>query len=237
MKTLVVPPLVHLPMCGSLDVNSYILRALPAEGHAFTTKARVPALMLFEIEVHPRGLDVASFLGCALDYLDQSEIIQPGMEVMNCSPNDDLTDEELSHKNDAADNSTIVEKLPSRLHGAANASSATDSVWKEPGTGMIRLAEHNKTGHHQRLPSFDSMCDSVPGSPTNVEPAEQLPPSIIGETFAQKAARLRAKSPYGHLPGWKLDGLIAKSNDDVRQEVGFYLLCMIIDLKLFYRCL
>ena len=31
--------------------------------------------------------------------------------------------------------------------------------------------------------------------------------------------RLRSASPYGHLPGWKVDGLIAKSNDDLRQEV------------------
>jgi hypothetical protein len=41
-----------------------------------------------------------------------------------------------------------------------------------------------------------------------------------GETFSEKAARIRSSSPYGHLSGWKLDGLIAKSNDDLRQEVG-----------------
>ena len=35
-----------------------------------------------------------------------------------------------------------------------------------------------------------------------------------------QASRVRVASPYGHLPGWKLDGLIAKSNDDVRQEVS-----------------
>ncbi len=55
-----------------------------------------------------------------------------------------------------------------------------------------------------------------------------VPASIIGETFGQKAARLREKSLYGSLPTWALDGLIAKSNDDLRQEVfvmqliGFY---------------
>ena len=38
------------------------------------------------------------------------------------------------------------------------------------------------------------------------------------ETFTEKAKRLRGLSPYGHLAGWQLDGLIAKSNDDLRQE-------------------
>ena len=42
---------------------------------------------------------------------------------------------------------------------------------------------------------------------------------IMGESFAQKADRMRAKSPFGNIPGWGLGGLIAKSNDDVRQEV------------------
>jgi hypothetical protein len=40
-----------------------------------------------------------------------------------------------------------------------------------------------------------------------------------GETFAMKTERIRASSPYAHLPGWGLDGLICKSNDDLRQEV------------------
>ena len=44
--------------------------------------------------------------------------------------------------------------------------------------------------------------------------------TFLSETFEQKAQMLREKSPLGHLAGWQLDGLIAKSNDDLRQEVG-----------------
>ena len=43
--------------------------------------------------------------------------------------------------------------------------------------------------------------------------------SYFSETFEQKTLSLRRKSDFGHLPGWKLGGLIAKSNDDLRQEV------------------
>ena len=42
---------------------------------------------------------------------------------------------------------------------------------------------------------------------------------MSAESFVVKNDRLRSMSPFGHLPGWKIDGLIAKSNDDVRQEV------------------
>ena len=41
------------------------------------------------------------------------------------------------------------------------------------------------------------------------------------ESFAAKTARIKAASTGGDTPGWRLDGLIAKSNDDLRQEVVY----------------
>ena len=43
----------------------------------------------------------------------------------------------------------------------------------------------------------------------------------------EKTNRLRVASPYGHLPGFRVDGLIAKSNDDLRQEVLLRLLALL----------
>jgi phosphatidylinositol 4-kinase len=34
-----------------------------------------------------------------------------------------------------------------------------------------------------------------------------------------KRARIKGLSAYGHLPNWELEGMIVKSNDDLRQEV------------------
>lgn len=39
------------------------------------------------------------------------------------------------------------------------------------------------------------------------------------EPFSRKVERIKNSSPNGKLTGWRLDGLIAKSNDDLRQEV------------------
>ncbi len=41
----------------------------------------------------------------------------------------------------------------------------------------------------------------------------------FGENWASKRSRIREASPFGSLPGWDLISLIAKSNDDLRQEV------------------
>ncbi len=41
----------------------------------------------------------------------------------------------------------------------------------------------------------------------------------FGENWASKRSRIRESSPFGNLPGWDLVSLIAKSNDDLRQEV------------------
>jgi hypothetical protein len=42
--------------------------------------------------------------------------------------------------------------------------------------------------------------------------------AVFGETFAQREARLRKASPYGHLPGWGIAAMVVKAGDDLRQE-------------------
>lgn len=44
------------------------------------------------------------------------------------------------------------------------------------------------------------------------------PPVIFKEKWREKEARIRKRSPVGHLPGWRLLPVIVKSNDDLRQE-------------------
>jgi phosphatidylinositol 4-kinase len=48
---------------------------------------------------------------------------------------------------------------------------------------------------------------------------DAMPKSLVGSRFSHKSDMTRFASPYGHMNGWKLDGVMAKSNDDLRQEV------------------
>lgn len=54
-----------------------------------------------------------------------------------------------------------------------------------------------------------------------IESGSIIPQSskAYGESMAVKAERIRRNSTEGNRPGWTLQRLIVKSNDDVRQEV------------------
>jgi hypothetical protein len=45
-----VPEAAYLPLCKSTDPWLQILRIVPAEARAFSTKARCPCLVIFEVE-------------------------------------------------------------------------------------------------------------------------------------------------------------------------------------------
>lgn len=80
MGDVVIPPFCYLPLCSSIDPFAYILRTLPMECYAFSTKARCPCLMFFEVQVHPDGLDTASFLGGELQEYAEEDIVAPSLE-------------------------------------------------------------------------------------------------------------------------------------------------------------
>lgn len=42
--------------------------------------------------------------------------------------------------------------------------------------------------------------------------------AMFRETWAAKKARIRAASPYGHLPSWDVFSVIVKTGADLRQE-------------------
>ncbi|XP_032234209.1 phosphatidylinositol 4-kinase beta [Nematostella vectensis] len=46
--------------------------------------------------------------------------------------------------------------------------------------------------------------------------------AVLKEPFDEKESRIRASSPYGHLPNWKLLPMIVKCGDDLRQELLAY---------------
>lgn len=220
MRELKIPPFVYLPLVTSADSYKTILRALPNEGHAFSTKARVPALMIFELEKH-HNADVASFLGHELERYTESEVIMPGYEVILQNPeeNEPLLGEDEEEDGEGAESGKQpLEHKPTKFMQL----SATSTAWSPEGKGMERM-EQAGVQVTMKPPSITSPSDIDTASashaaPDNVDHHDTK--GVLGETFAGKAARIRAMSPYGHLPGWSLGGLIAKSNDDVRQEVS-----------------
>jgi len=250
LQTLKIPPFCYLPMCRSQEEFRYILRALPGECHAFSTKARVPALMLFEVERHPNFTDTATFLACEMQEYQETELA-PSVALVSADANDEY------HLGggfvEESNSSGKMIPAPSRIKIHTQAL----GPWRSEGTGIRRL--HEEVGAH---PPTRALNMSPPPSPPKTGKGALLKGKLFNkedgvsfdgqgnesekqamrgggsgggkETYAEKAARLRLKSPYGHLEGWGIDGLIAKSNDDLRQEV-FVMQLLIYYQRLFKR--
>lgn len=276
MTSLITPPFCYLPLCTSLTPFRCVLRALPMESHAFSTKARCPALMLFEVEEHPAGNDTATFLGAELQHYDELSIHEVGAQSFVSYNESDLqfnpaSDDVMPPLHLAAKESRFNRSI------AQSSQSAGSSFWVEEGAGMKRLKDTTtKAGAISPVPTGNGATDpqaltdtlelgialieEAPGSsftesigarPRVESVATSHPmdlrstitahshtlggdaltqmvdsievkhgPLLNKETYDMKAARLHHQSPFRDLPNWKIVGLIAKSNDDVRQEVS-----------------
>lgn len=56
--------------------------------------------------------------------------------------------------------------------------------------------------------------------------------SALSEPYDAKEARIRAASPYGHWPQWRLLPVIVKTGDDLRQELLAFQLLSLFQVKI-----
>ncbi len=181
--------------------------------------------MIFEVERHHQDADIASFLATELEKYSESEVIQSGLGLVEACPDDG--DTEVPFQDDATaaaatEPAVIQERRPTRFSEFSRGS----EYWSEQGTGLQRLREEDIELNMKVHRPASHLNATTPASTVTEVNSETT--GVLGETFVGKAARLQPQSPYGHLDNWGIGGLIAKSNDDVRQEVfimqmiGFY---------------
>lgn len=180
----------YIPLCKSSDPFRCVLQTLPGECHAFSTKARVPALVLFELEEHPRGADVATFTSVEMESIYENPQSQ----------GDGATEQTLSRfrPNEGGniwrkdDDNVLVERIIQ---------------------GVIQFVLVHKA------PSDEVLNHAIENPVTSFANGASVCIGPNSETFAERCTRLREASVLGKIPSWRLGGLIAKSNDDLRQEV------------------
>lgn len=140
MTDLVVPPFCYLPLCRSVDTWRYVLRPLPMESHAFNTKARCPALMLFEVEEYTApgegrvlglGSDVASFLSLELHEFSDDTI--PLATGKNSTP--------VFFHEAKESSSPVVECQQSLFANRSNTPHTRLNCWRLEGTGILRILD------------------------------------------------------------------------------------------------
>jgi hypothetical protein len=219
-------PFCYVPLCSSLQPYHSILSVCAQEAHAFTTKARVPALMLFEVETHPDKLSAATFLGAVLHEYSERKLLQQPNPRSSALVTAHNSSEYLS-ADAVAEASHQAQQNEHDGHSKASHSSNTIFFDEEDSTSnrddrkkslmTVRMGWKDEDGSGTARKQSDGDSPITVGDIEVTEAVPAVTPST--ESFHTKCERIRANSPYGHLPGWKLEGLLAKSNDDVRQEV------------------
>ena len=207
IKRLKIPPFGYIPLVNSNDPFSYILRAVPAKAHAFRTKARCPILMYFETESHPKETDVATFFSSELHEYSETEILLGVKDIV-------LTDKEATDKlgdddddDDDEEYQGEVEHAPSRF----NIDLHPTGPWREAGSGLQRVEGAILKQELVLSPRLSAAESAEAKSHDRRASSSHL--NVTEET------KLRASSPFSHLSNWGLEGFIAKSNDDLRQEM------------------
>lgn len=232
ISKLEIPKCCYLALGNSTDTWSSVKLALPNEVHAFSTKARCPALLLFEMQDNIDGLDVATFLGSealAAIYENSTEgTTSESFEVMvgHSDPAHPTRsffrsfDEGMARTRRASLSAVLTREGHSITEGADPQDSALMNKKRLSAEAMV--VERIKTVEEvsQELPHYENGEGKDVGDGEDEGEDQDVLKEEERENFAMKSARLKAASPIGALPGWRLDGLIAKSNDDLRQEVS-----------------
>lgn len=217
MRELTIPPLAYIPLCSSSQPFAAIRNTVPFKCHAFSTKARCPALMIFELEKHPKNIDVANFLANHLTQYDEDEII--GYNSGTNSNSDLLAENNL--------NSLIQDFNNITVGGEGVKPESTAEVKPVQSLFYDLDIPTNKDIWANEVSTPPSSPVSTSTSSikiTNIDKAmvDEKNKDVMYNSFYKTTEEIKSQSVFAkNLPSniYKIDGFIAKSNDDVRQEV------------------
>ncbi|KAL3666724.1 hypothetical protein V7S43_008347 [Phytophthora oleae] len=237
LKALVVPDMAYVPLGRVSDPFCRITRVLTDEGTVFSTHSRAPCLLCFEViedQVNSAGqrrlsTELKGPNGLLHGSTSDLTLVNQEAEVASllktfvikgqllCVENPSALDDEeddVEGDRDATDNRLSIDPPAFAQHDSQNAlSSPTSTVTSDD--SMSSMSELSGEGSQQlNLIRGYSKTAYELGLSKLLSASE-----VFGEGWEAKKERLRASSPYGHLPGWNAISLISKSNDDIRQEV------------------
>ncbi|TYZ60529.1 hypothetical protein PybrP1_003062 [[Pythium] brassicae (nom. inval.)] len=225
LEKLRLPPMAYVPLVKATDPFERIVRIPTREGTAFSTKARVPILLIFESYHSSSGALSSS----GVEYTDDDEV---GRLIRHQAPDGFVDAEESKDEDDGDDRSQSEPDLapPPRVRTLTavpetpidmSAPIATPAPARVLGAEVLADDASPPSGECA-VSQIDMDMSSVSLSEEAIERENVRRKDLeaaFGESWSTKRKRLQEASPYGHLPGWDIVSMIGKSNDDLRQEV------------------
>jgi len=227
LKALVVPDMAYVPLGRVSDPFCRITRVLTEEGTVFSTHSRAPCLLCFEViedQVNSAGQrrlstelkGPLSLRGNASDTLTSQEVEVAGFIkrfaingqlicVENPSAPDEEDDDDVDlGKDDGDEDRTGVSDAPAfPFHDVQSALSSPTSTATSDDS-MRSLSE--VSGASSQSLNLIRGCSKTAyemGLSKLLSATE-----VFGEGWQAKKERIRATSPYGHLPDWNVVSLV-----------------------------
>ncbi|KAG2788750.1 hypothetical protein PC129_g10683 [Phytophthora cactorum] len=222
-----IRPEAALPLSGAMGHPHRVVNVLTNEGTVFSTKARAPTLVFFEI--------IASSLGCDGESRELDSRPNHDSEVdalVDAAVKMDLLEPEQQEILNYLDGETVGTYVADLIPVSRNDSQASlrssisedlDRLSTVLPAGCTPLGE--KTGFSDESDGFEAEeVSGGDGTDTrdsldsgNSSQVAKCP--FFGERFADTQKRIHEESTFSRFDGWALAPVIAKSFDDMRQEV------------------
>jgi hypothetical protein len=244
-----LPPFCHLPTCNSPNKAFLcVVNVLVKESRVFKTKARCPSLLLFEAVQHPSQLEDDEFIIAELQEYDETKVISSDeilttfhfstlANVVNGSSNDTPSSPEATQQKSGVTVASTTDIFRNDLRLSREIIDMR-SGRKPAGFGKLvfervfgnesSAQEESPENESVAVPTVDSGGLCIQNS-TAASVTDPDVPIVVGhETFAESRRRVASFSAHSELSGWSMVGCIAKSNDDIRQEVFVMQLIQVI---------
>lgn len=240
LKHLKIPPCVYSPLCNSTDIWLRVNGTLYKDTRVFNTNERCPVIMYFLSE-REGDSDIAEFMHSMFDRTDEN--VEPvnetdeekklaedktteGSEVGSEreSESDFWHDSSLREGDlglDTGKGNKMKQFLREGLHSIPNKISSRmekhrrpSSVKKVTGLQSVQIVEG------EPMEDFGDNADGAAGA-IDVESFERAKNVVCGgETWAEKSARMLTEAEHkSNEKHNQVVSVMAKSNDDLRQEV------------------
>jgi hypothetical protein len=254
LEQLDIPGCVYLPMCKSTAPWYRVVKVLPEKGHPFSTRARCPCLMTFEV-VGDGDVDLANYLYQTLDQgsgltsegrrtfiksaklsaVVGNNLSSSGTKTTGADTVDDSSRLQIAFS-DAQEPQTVEHSLwaqelkpsaTSSKHATMFSSEARRKLHVDLGNQALSLIQ--KAAEDLKVVLEIPSAAASPHSEHSVE----QPLNSVSRAMAMANAddgrtasvRIKSIAERTNPSTPKLDRIIAKSNDDLRQEV-FTMQCM-----------
>lgn len=241
-----IPSGCYVPQCTSNEAHCRIVRVVASECIVFSTKERVPYLIVAEVMEGPFTVSQPMLAHMMHGEFSEERIFNhqvlcsvatiesPRMRTPNRTnslpTNFEDVDFDNYDKSSAPTPNSIkcstVRKVLSSSHGIIDSMVDMPSNRKsvEGALRPLRIEEDDSgilSDHKKRVEKdLGGEDDFVMVDRDKLIEADRnaLLYAVFGESWEEKKRRLQRTSPFGLAPGWGLKGFIVKSNDDIRQE-------------------